>query len=616
MAGIAGIVGWRSRTEGAALLDAMLHVMMYEPFYTRASHVDAENGWYVGGASIRGGFADCLPVRNETGDVLLFLSGECFLDSTIVDGLRCRGHRFDPSHASVLVHLYEERGPQFLRELNGWFSGLLLDVGRRRAMLFNDRYAMQKVYYHETPDGVCFASEAKALLKAIPSLRAIDARSVADYLCFDCVLDERTFFPEVHVLAPGSLWIFEGNHVEKTRYFDPAEYEAQEPLAAGPFLEELGATFKRVLPRYLRGEKLSLALTAGLDTRLILACLPQNDSRVEAVTFAGSYRDSIDVRMARKLSERSGIPHHTIRLDGDFLAEYPDHAARAMYVSDGLADATTVDCLYLERRVRGISTVKLMGGFGSQVLGRVKPALRARPPVAEVIHPDFRPQMSVASEGADAGASCHPLSRMLRREIPWYWSKFTVPQMSQVMVRSPFLDNDLIRALYRAPREGYDGTTFELQAVKKYNEPLMAVRTNKGVGGSAPPVIDGLVRNVIRFRRLADRTLNWEILPHSMHHMVTRMDCRLLSPLHLDGLFLGYECYQHYNRWFRRELSPCVREILLDRTTLQRPYWDPAQLRKIVENHIEGRGRYLREIRKALTIELIHRVLVENWRST
>jgi len=320
----------------------------------------------------------------------------------------------------------------------------------------------------------------------------------------------------------------------------------------------------------------------------------------------------MDVRVARRLSERLALPHHTIRLDSDFLANYADHAARAAYVSDGLVDATTVDCLYLEQQVRDLSPVKLMGGFGSQVLGRVKPALRARPPASAIIHPDFRTQMTEAAEGGDTGCPQNPLSCMLRREIPWYWSKFTVPQMSQVFVRSPFLDNDFVRLLYRAPREGYDGTSFELEAVKRYDERLMAVRTNKGIGGSAPPLIGALVRHAIRFRRLADRVLNWEVLPHSMHHMVTRADRWVLSPLHLDHLFLGYECYQHYNLWFRRELSSYVRETLLDATTLQRPYWDPVQLRKIVEDHIEGRGRYLREIRKALTIELIHRAVVQN----
>jgi len=41
--------------------------------------------------------------------------------------------------------------------------------------------------------------------------------------------------------------------------------------------------------------------------------------------------------------------HHTIRLNANFLDNYPNHAAHAVYVSDGLVDATTVDCLYLER---------------------------------------------------------------------------------------------------------------------------------------------------------------------------------------------------------------------------------------------------------------------------
>jgi asparagine synthase (glutamine-hydrolysing) len=315
--------------------------------------------------------------------------------------------------------------------------------------------------------------------------------------------------------------------------------------------------------------------------------------------------------MARMLSERAGFLHHTIRLNGDFLDDYPRHAARAVYASDGLVDATTVDCLYLEQQVRNLVPVKLMGGFGSQVLGRVKPALRARPPAAALIHPDFRAQLSAVSESMGDYSSGHPLSCMLRREIPWYWSKFTVPQMSQVAVRSPFLDNDLVQMLYRAPREGYDGTAFELHAVEGSNRSLLAVRTNRGMGGNAPPGVDAVVRNIIRLRRLADRTLNWEVLPHTMHHLVSRVDRWVLSPLHLDRLFLGYECYQHYNLWFRQALARYVRDTLLDPATLQRPYWEPAGLRRIVEDHIRGRGRYLREIRKALTIELIHRTLIE-----
>ena len=53
--------------------------------------------------------------------------------------------------------------------LNGRFQGLLTDRTRRTALLFNDRYGMQRIYYHQGRDTFYFAAEAKALLAVRPS---------------------------------------------------------------------------------------------------------------------------------------------------------------------------------------------------------------------------------------------------------------------------------------------------------------------------------------------------------------------------------------------------------------------------------------------------------------
>jgi len=74
--------------------------------------------------------------------------------------------------------------------------------------LFNDRYGLHRIYYQETDAGVFFASEAKALLKVLPELRSLDPRSVGEYLVYDCVLENRTFFRAVFLLPPGSVWEF------------------------------------------------------------------------------------------------------------------------------------------------------------------------------------------------------------------------------------------------------------------------------------------------------------------------------------------------------------------------------------------------------------------------
>ena len=62
-------------------------------------------------------------------------------------------------------------GIGFIERLNGWFSGVLVDLRKQIVVVFNDRYGVNRVYYHETPDGFYFSSEAKSLLKVLPGLR-------------------------------------------------------------------------------------------------------------------------------------------------------------------------------------------------------------------------------------------------------------------------------------------------------------------------------------------------------------------------------------------------------------------------------------------------------------
>jgi hypothetical protein len=90
---------------------------------------------------------------------------------------------------------YQEQGLAALAQFNGWFSGVLLDLPARRAVLFNDRYGLSRMHVHAADDGLYFASEAKALLRTFPALRRLDAASLAQVHTFGCVLGDRTLYP-------------------------------------------------------------------------------------------------------------------------------------------------------------------------------------------------------------------------------------------------------------------------------------------------------------------------------------------------------------------------------------------------------------------------------------
>jgi asparagine synthase (glutamine-hydrolysing) len=102
-----------------------------------------------------------MPIWNETKDICLIFSGEDFTDATNIEFLKAIGHEFDSENASYLVHLYEEKGPGFIEGLNGWFSGVLMDLRENRIVMFNDRCGLGRIYYYERDGLLYFSSEAK-----------------------------------------------------------------------------------------------------------------------------------------------------------------------------------------------------------------------------------------------------------------------------------------------------------------------------------------------------------------------------------------------------------------------------------------------------------------------
>src|SRR5688572_2825056 len=164
MPGILGFITRNPDTEdNEAQLSAMLHSMVHEPFYVRGTYTLPEFGVYLGWVAHPEQFVNWNPVVDTTGDRLLLFSGEHLAPDT--DGRQAA--------AEFLRTAPEQRAP-FLTHLNGWFAGVSVDRREGRVALFNDRYALHRLYVHANADSFVFASEAKALLGVRPETRRLD----------------------------------------------------------------------------------------------------------------------------------------------------------------------------------------------------------------------------------------------------------------------------------------------------------------------------------------------------------------------------------------------------------------------------------------------------------
>src|SRR5271157_1364308 len=207
MPGLVGLITKMPREWAEAQLVRMVEVLRHESFYTSGTWVDESQGVYAGWIARKNSFADGMPLLNETGDVCLLFSGEEYPEPGTALRLKERGHRVEMPGASYLVHLYED-DPSFLKTLNGQFHGLLTDRPRGTATLFNDRYGMHRIYYHESKEAFYFAAEAKAILSVRPELRSPDPRGFGGFVACGCVLENRTVFEKMHVLPGAAAWVF------------------------------------------------------------------------------------------------------------------------------------------------------------------------------------------------------------------------------------------------------------------------------------------------------------------------------------------------------------------------------------------------------------------------
>jgi len=606
MPGIVGLVTKMPREKAEATLGRMLASLRHESSYGTGTWIDESAGVYVGWASRKDPCSDALPICNEKGDVVLIFAGEEFPAPDTACHLKRRGHRFRDGGPSYLVHVFEE-DPSFPARLNGRFHGIVTDRTRGVTTLFNDRYGMHRVYYHESNEAFYFAAEAKAILAVRPEVRRPDPRALGEFVACGCVLENRTLFDGIRVMPSSSAWVFRHGALEKKHsYFHPREWEQQSILEPEPYYRQVREVFSQKLPRYFCGpQRVGMSLTGGLDSRMIMAWHKPESGSISCYSFRGTFRDCQDAILARQVALLCHQPHQVISVGPEFLSRFPRYAERTVYLSDGCAEVSRSADLYVNEQAREIAPVRMTGNYGGEVLRRVR-AFKPIEPSPGLFRPEFLSHVREAKQTYGGLLHGHPLSFAVFQQAPWFNYGLLALEQTQLSTRSPYLDNDFVRTVFRAPPMAHADNDVCLRLIADGNAALGRIRTDRGVGGSAGRLSAAASRALLEFQFKAEYAYDY-----GMPQWVAWVDGRL-SRLRLERAFLGRHKFLHFRLWYRDALAGYVREMLLDPRTLSRPYLEPSTLRSMVESHINGTRNYTTEIHKVLTLELVHRLFIDH----
>lgn len=309
------------------------------------------------------------PISNEDGTVHVVFNGEIYNYRELRRDLELRGHHFrTDTDTECLVHLYEERGRDFVHELRGMFAIAVWDARRDQLLLVRDRLGIKPLYYREEAGGVLFGSELKAL-RAAPGLDwTIDRRAVALYLAFGYIPDPFTIYGEARKLPPGHMLDWEmGRGAEIHRYWSPVRSQ-DENLDEETAAREVRRLLEQsVRYRLIADVPLGAFLSGGIDSSAIVALMArQMDRPVKTFSIGFEEPEFNEAPNARRVAAALGTDHSelVVRPDMDELVERVVDA-----FDEPFADSSAIPTFLVSELARRDVKVVLSGDGGDELFG-------------------------------------------------------------------------------------------------------------------------------------------------------------------------------------------------------------------------------------------------------
>jgi asparagine synthase (glutamine-hydrolysing) len=253
------------------------------------------------------------PMTNEDGTVFLAFNGAIYNYLELRRELAGAGHRFvSETDTEVIVHGYEQWGPDCVSRFNGMWAFALWDQRQRRFFCSRDRFGVKPLYYFLDEELFIFASEIKAILEARPSLARPDPGPIRAFLTERALArTDATFFSDIKRLPGAHSLLLSAGTSTIARYWD---YDSR---THGHDTSRPEDTFRELLAdsvalRLRSDVPVGIALSGGLDSSSIAVLARQRANghpfKVFTAEFPGNMYD--ERRYAELVARRCGMEFH------------------------------------------------------------------------------------------------------------------------------------------------------------------------------------------------------------------------------------------------------------------------------------------------------------------
>jgi len=308
------------------------------------------------------------PIYNEDHTVAVVYNGEIYNFPVLRRELEERGHKFSTnSDTEVIVHLYEDKGEEFVQALNGMFAIALWDLKRKKLLLVRDRLGIKPLHYLEWNGRLYFASEIKALLST-GCPREIDTAALSQFFSFEYIPAPRSIFKNIKKLPPGHMMVMENGASRIASYWNVrftaglADPRPEEDYAA----EVVSRLRDSVRLRLLSDVPLGLFLSGGIDSSSVAALMAEVVPGHVRTFSIGFKEESFDeIPYARQVAEAFHTDHTEFVVESAQVKDLVPHLME--YLDEPLADASIIPTYVISNLARPNVTVALAGDGGDEL---------------------------------------------------------------------------------------------------------------------------------------------------------------------------------------------------------------------------------------------------------
>jgi asparagine synthase (glutamine-hydrolysing) len=562
------------------------------------------------------------PMSDAAGDVWLTYNGEIYNFRELQAELEAAGHTFRTRcDTEVLIHGWKEWGEDLPARCRGMFAFALHDRRTDTLLLARDRMGIKPLYYTWADGDLFFASEVRALLATgrvhpEPEVELVDAYATLGY-----VPGERTFFKGVLKLLPAHQMVVDGAGARTRRYWDLARVPDVDLDYAGA-KAHLKDLFARTLEEHLMSDvPLGCFLSGGVDSTCVVAFLRKELGRDVSTFTVGYPEDQSEVGHAGRVAQLFGTDHHVFELTHDNF--FAGIETLLEHSEEPLVESAAVALLELSRFTKPHATVMLSGEGADEVFGGYP--LYARNFQLDKLHNLAFPLRSRAVR-----AALQPVlrSERLKKYVDW----IGLPLDARHHGNSADVTPSLRPSMYRPEFAARVGTALRDEFARHYAEvqhrdPLARMQ----YADMKTWLVDDLLLKADKMTMAASLELRVPFLDHPLVEFGLGLDAghklrggvgkALLKDMLSEYVprDLLYRTKQGFpvpvSRWFREDLHQRVRALLLDERHLDRGYFRPEYVRRVLDRHGRGAEDLGRRLFSLVVLELWHRRYVDGARA-